>query len=269
MASVWLTYAWSDNAAGDIDYYAQELVATGLDVRLDRWNLRAGARLWDQIAEFITDPSQSDGWLLIATQASLGSEACKEEFAYALDRALHTRGADFPVIALFTSRVERDLIPPGIRTRLHVSTADPDWKERVAAAVERRPLNVGRATIEPYLITIHPLPVATSPRRFAIELRPRAGGWYPAIVAFPLAEKEHVDPVLRSGPPNRVPRGGIEMGSEGACDDDQFWCMRLDIEVSPTRSCYLFCAAIPSRFTFGTSGGEPQYQATYATPAQA
>ncbi len=92
--SIWITYAWNDNVDGDVDFTAQELIRKGLDVKLDRWNLTAGKRLWGQIESFIQDPSKSDGWLLYATQASLGSQACKEEFAYALDRALHTRGGN-------------------------------------------------------------------------------------------------------------------------------------------------------------------------------
>src|ERR1700675_589149 len=104
--TVWLTYAWADNSSGDIDFIGQELQQAGLIVKLDRWNIGAGKRLWDQIDSFITDPAQSDAWLLVATSASLASEACKEEFAYALDRALRTRGGDYPVIALFSGPVD-------------------------------------------------------------------------------------------------------------------------------------------------------------------
>ena len=89
--SVWLTYAWEDNTDGDVDFIAQELIGCGLDVKLDRWNLTAGKRLWEQIESFIQDRSESDAWVLYATQASLGSEACKEEFAYALDRSSLSR----------------------------------------------------------------------------------------------------------------------------------------------------------------------------------
>src|SRR5215813_6715471 len=103
--AVWMTYAWDDNKSHDVDFAAQELEAAGLEVKLDRWNLQAGNRLWDQIADFIQDQTKSDGWLLYATQASLGSEKCREEFAYALDRALETRGESYPVIALFPSPV--------------------------------------------------------------------------------------------------------------------------------------------------------------------
>jgi len=81
-------------------------------------------------------PDQCDAWLLHAMQSSLGSEACREEYAYALDRAWKSRGAAFPVIALFPATVDEALIPAGIRIRLHVSLRDPDWKERIVAAAE-------------------------------------------------------------------------------------------------------------------------------------
>ena len=78
MNSVWITYAWEDNKNRDVDFAAQELSGAGLDVKLDRWNLDAGKRLWEQIEHFIQDDSLSDGWLLYATQSSLGNEKCKE-----------------------------------------------------------------------------------------------------------------------------------------------------------------------------------------------
>ena len=124
MATIWITYAWADNQAGDVDFIAQELEVAGLKVKLDRWNIQAGVRLWDQITEFIQGPDQCDAWLLVATQVSLGSEPCREEYAYALDRALNSRGTTFPVIALFPATVDQSLIPAGIRTRLHVSLRD-------------------------------------------------------------------------------------------------------------------------------------------------
>jgi len=88
MGTIWMTYAWVDNQAKDIDFIAQEIGATGITVKLDRWNLKTGIRLWDQIENFIQNPAECDGWLLVATQASMGSEPCREEYAYALDRRL-------------------------------------------------------------------------------------------------------------------------------------------------------------------------------------
>ncbi len=33
MATIWITYAWADNQSGDVDFIAQELVASGLKVK--------------------------------------------------------------------------------------------------------------------------------------------------------------------------------------------------------------------------------------------
>lgn len=43
-----------------MDYYAQELEKAGLDVKLDRWNIQAGSRLWEQIDRFISGENESD-----------------------------------------------------------------------------------------------------------------------------------------------------------------------------------------------------------------
>lgn len=137
MPSLWITYAWADNRDSDVDFLAQELGRAGLSVKLDRWNLSGGRRLWDQIADFITNSTQSDGWAIYATQNSLGSEPCREELAYGLKRALESRNESYPVIALFPGPVDITILPASLSTRLCVSTTDPDWKERIVAAVER------------------------------------------------------------------------------------------------------------------------------------
>ena len=53
MAALWVTYAWADNRDNDVDFVVQELSAAGLTVKLDRWNIVAGRRLWDQFDNFI------------------------------------------------------------------------------------------------------------------------------------------------------------------------------------------------------------------------
>ena len=181
MATIWLTYAWEDNRNQDVDYVAQELIRAGVNVRLDRWAIGAGLRLWEQIENFIMNPSESDGWLLYATANSLGSEPCKEEFSFALLRALETRGTTFPVIGLFPSPIDHGLIPASIRNRLYVSTTDPDWKERIVAATEGRQPNIARHEIQPYFLEVHQL----GENQFAIEVRPRAGVWRPFLAEYP------------------------------------------------------------------------------------
>jgi len=262
--SIWLTYAWNDNVEGDVDFAAQELTRAGLGVKLDRWNLTAGRRLWEQIEAFIQDPSKSDAWLLYATQASLGSQPCKEEFAWALDRALHTRGEDFPVIALFPAPVDSDLIPAGIRTRLFVSLTDPDWKERIVAAVEQRQPSIAKPEVEPYALTIHEL----GDERYAIEVRPRGGTWAPFIAGIPMSDKVRVSPRLHHGAAKRPPTGGIIttvlFGSGGQVSTDgKWWLLFAANEATPTQSYYVICKNLPSQLIFGVNGGSPQYQYSF------
>ena len=120
MAVVWLTYSWADNEDQDVDYIAQELTRAGLTVRLDRWELEAGKRLWEQIAGFVGGPARTDAWIL-STGNSLSSERCKEELYYAVERALATWGDPFPIVALFSSTADIDLLPPALKIRLNIS----------------------------------------------------------------------------------------------------------------------------------------------------
>jgi hypothetical protein len=252
MATIWITYAWVDNQSGDVDFIAQELEAAGLKVKLDRWNIKAGIRLWDQIEQFIQTPSQCDAWLLIATQASLGSEPCREEYAYALDRALTSRGTTFPVVALFPATIERDLIPAGIRTRLYVSLKDPDWKERIVAAAENRDVIVQRQQVAPYHLTVHRQ--AAPSTGFVIEVRPRAGSWSPFIAAIPISEKDRARLHIMYGAPGRVPAGGALFGYREGTNGDWAFCFAQN-EATPTMSYYLSCLELPSKLLFGTDGG--------------
>ncbi len=259
MSSVWITYAWDDNKDRDVDFCAQELVKAGLDVKLDRWNLGAGKRLWEQIEHFIQDPSLSDGWVLYATQISLGNEKCKEEFAYALDRALDKRGGDFPIIALFPASVDKELIPAGIKTRLFVSITDPDWKERIVAAVQRRSPSITKTLAEPYALAIH-----QSGEQLAIEVRPRGGTWSPFIAGIPIAEKDTVSPHLGFGAAKRIPGAFMLMScGEGTSNDGKLWIMTAGNEATPTQSYYIFCKKLPSLLIFGVNGSPPQYQVTF------
>ena len=258
MATVWITYAWKDNEHGDVDFVAQELGRSGVTVKLDRWNLAAGKRLWEQIDSFISRPDQSDAWLLIATDNSLASEPCKEELAYALDRALKVRGAHFPVIALFLSRAEPSLISTAIRSRLYVSVTDPDWKERVVAAVKGRAHNVNRPDVQPFYCKVHS-PVGMR-KKYAVELRPRAGVWAPFLAGIPHAEKGVVQPSIMFGPRDRPTDSGmLTMCGDEPSPDGSMWLMFAGNQSTPTESYYVWCNALPSQLRFGVNGREPQY----------
>jgi len=261
MNSIWITYAWDDNKDGDVDFAAQEL-GTGLDVKLDRWNLSAGKRLWEQIEHFIQDDSLSDGWLLYATQASLGNEKCKEEFAYALDRALEKRGDDYPIIALFPASVDKELIPAGIKVRLFVSLTDPDWKERIIAAIERRSPAITKPQVEPYALTVHQLG-----EQYAIEVRPRAGTWSPFMMGILMSEKDRISPHLHHGaakhPPTGIIMTSLNSYREKISNDGILWLSSAANEATPTQSYYILCQDLPSFLIFGIDGGSPQYQVKF------
>ncbi len=257
MATVWITYAWDDNQDRDVDFVAQELRAAGLTVKLDRWDIGAGRRLWEQIENFIINPTASDAWLLIATNNSLQSEPCKEEFAYALQRALDRRGSSYPVIALFLASVDEGLIPAGISTRLFVSITDPDWKERIVAAAEGRSPKIRPSGVEPYVVRIHENAGHT---RYAIEVRPRAGVWAPFFAAVPFAEKDTIAPSIMIGPRD-VPTGGGMLLNTGQnrSNDGVWWVMAAGNQANPTTSYYIWCKSLPTQLAFGVKGGQPQY----------
>lgn len=256
MKTLWITYSWEDNKNGDIEFIAQELEKVGIDVKLDRWTIQAGKRLWEQIDMFITNPNKCDAWALIATQSSLGSESCKEEVAYALDRALNTRGQSFPLVGIFPASVDKGLIPSVIKTRLYVSLKDDDWVERIKSSLEDRIPNIPRSTLEPYSIEFR----KTSDGRDAIELRPRAGTWAPFICAVPLREKNTLQPSILIGPKGNVPMGGmLTMAGVGESDDKEWWYMFAGNEATPTMSYFLFCNELPSQIIFGINNGQPLF----------
>lgn len=251
MANIWLTYAWVDNDDGDVDYVAQELETFGVAVHLDRWDLNAGQRLWDQIGSKISDSSVTQAWVFYATASSLQSEACREELAYALDRALSARG-EFPIIALFPGPIDSGLIPPSIRVRLYISLTDDVWKERIKAAAEGRAADITRPLLKPYSLTVHP--PKTEGGMYQIEVRPRAGTWVPFVAAVPMDEKEVLEPSIHHGP-----KGGqlvasmmmVPVPGEMASSDGKWWMMRANNQATPTESYYLQCRRIPSVILFG------------------
>lgn len=262
MATVWITYAWVDNQHGDVDFVAQELERIGLSVKLDRWNISAGRRLWEQIERFICEHDQSDAWLLVATNNSLASEPCKEEFAYALDRALRSRGDAFPVIALFLTHTDPTLIPASIRTRLHVSITDPDWKDRIVAASEGRVHAASKPNIQAYYLNVHRLHGRSKP--LAIEVRPRAGVWAPFIVGIPMIEKEKVNPSIMIGPRDLPTDSGMLINcGEGPSPDKSMWLMHAGNQSTPTESYYIWCKDLPSKLIFGVNGRDAQFTVTF------
>lgn len=115
---IWITYSWADNDEGDFDYLVQELEKAGISALYDKIALIAGRRLWQQIATKIEKEPLS-GWAYLITPQSVSSEACQEELGYALQRALETKGKEFPLIGLLHQVSIKD-VPLALRIRLCV-----------------------------------------------------------------------------------------------------------------------------------------------------
>ena len=134
---LWITYAWSDNDEGDFDYLVQELGRNSVPALYDKIALVPGRRRWAQIAKKIEEEPLS-GRAYLVTPHSLSSEACQEELAYALQRALESKGEEFPLIGLL-HQVSIGDVPLALRVRLCVNLANPDWIEELRAGVLGQP----------------------------------------------------------------------------------------------------------------------------------
>lgn len=133
---LWITYAWLDNDDGDFDHLLNQLTTAGIDAIYDKIALIPGQRLWEQIASRIAE-GDLGGWAYLLTPNSLSSQPCREELAYALDRALGTQGQDFPLIGLL-HQVPIAEVPVALRIRLCVDLSGPDWIEMIRAGLEHR-----------------------------------------------------------------------------------------------------------------------------------
>jgi hypothetical protein len=168
---MWITYAWIDDKAGDFSYLAQQLEAAGVEAKYDRITLIPGRRrLWEQIADQILK-GDIDGWGYLVTRESILSEPCREELAYALDRAMKAKGDGFPIIGLIHGVPFED-VPAALRVRLCVPLSSPNWLEEVKAGLENRPPRIPSQPRRKYVWTIHG-PYLGDPALTAIEVRPR------------------------------------------------------------------------------------------------
>lgn len=182
MSKLWLTYAWADNEQSDVDFILKEMKGAGLEVRFDRAQLLVGQPLWRQIDREIADPNLQ-AWAIYVTEASLRSEPCQEELAYALDRALRTRGSNFPLIGIFPSPIDRSFIPSALATRLYVDLRSPDWLERIVDGVNRRPNEETFDDVQNEVFIWHPRGSG-----WCLEARPRAGRWVNPLIGVENAE---------------------------------------------------------------------------------
>jgi len=249
---LWITYAWVDNDKEDVDYVVQELEKAGLDVKIDKYQIRAGHRLWEQIDKHISNPNESDGWAIYITQNSLKREACREELAYALDRALESRENDYPIIGIFPESLGIDTIIPGaIKTRLYVSLKDKNWLERIVAAVEGREIRIERNEILPFYLKIHSVA-----NKNIIEVGPRTGSWSPFVFGYPNYESEDLIITIalaKRGDVSMFERGIItsRLGDVQHGDFDGFYFRRSSTMVDPTTSYFIWVNDLPSEILFG------------------
>jgi hypothetical protein len=254
MTTLWLTYAWKDNEDQQVDYIIAELQRAGLTVGFDRARLIPGQRLWDQLDQAISDPTRSDAWAIYVTRNSLNSEPCLEELAYALDRALRTRGQRFPVIGIFPEPLDRSIIPSAIATRLYVDLRDPDWARKVVAGANLRTPEVATEAA-PYIIQEYRENGAQ-----VLEVRPRAGRWYPFMVLVPASERELLRNVAY-GPAGRPPSACMVSTNEvdlRNLDGRHYKGTRIGHAVDHLNSAYVYLWARPSELLFGPSDG-PAY----------
>jgi hypothetical protein len=179
---IWITYSWADNDEGDFDYLVQELEKAGLSALYDKIALIPGRKLWQQIAAKIEKEPLS-GWAYLITPQSLSSKACQEELSYALQRALETKGEEFPLIGLLHQISIRD-VPLALRIRLCVNLANPDWIEEIRAATLGRPPQTPLRQQPTVVVKIHTNYLG-DPNATAVEFRPRFGELTYWRIAFP------------------------------------------------------------------------------------
>lgn len=139
-----------------------------------------------------------------------------------------------------------------------MSVTDPDWKERIVAAAEGRDHQVVRKSIDPFHLQVHENQPGN--KRFAIEVRPRAGVWAPFLAAIPLSEKESVNPSIMIGPRSVPTSSGmlVNTGSEENTQHD-LYIMVAGNQATPTQSYFVWCDQLPSNLIFGVNNGAPQY----------
>lgn len=250
MTKLWLTYAWKDNESEQIDYVIQTLGAAGLDVGFDRAHLTPGQRLWPQLDRAITDPKLSDAWAIYATKNSLSSEACLEELAYALDRALRSRGSAFPIIGIFPEPLDRSMVPSAIATRLYVTLQDPCWAKKVVAGAKMIVPPPATKFVAPHFLEAH-----IEDGKLILELRPRAGRWHPFVVLVPSSQRDRLINV-GYGPSGGPPRVSMVLGMSDVEAGGAYNGVQIENPVDPLNSAYVYFSSSPTEVLFGQRGEE-------------
>jgi hypothetical protein len=248
---LWITYAWSDNVEGDFDYLVQELSRAGLAAQYDKISLVPGRKLWAQIADRISSAPLS-GWAYLITQNSLASAACKEELAYALQRALEAKGEEFPLIGLLHGVSIRD-VPMPLRVRICVNLANPDWIEEIRAALTGKPPQRAASERSEFVWTLRDAYLG-KPGITALELRPRFGERRYWRLAFPSDGPQPIS--WGVGPSNGggigSDKSSIVEGEWGDIGGAPMKFVGCGDAISASASAYaVFAGKLPKRFFFG------------------
>jgi hypothetical protein len=249
---LFLTYAWIDDEGGDFTFIVQLLTDAGLGVQFDKVSLVGGRPLWPQLAARITDPNL-DAWGMLVTRSSLESNACMEEYDIALNRAIGSRGRQFPLIAL-AHGVRFEDLPPNLRIRLGVSTSDPHLAERVVAAVEGRFPQIPTPTLSPIFVAWRRIG-----NMKVLEVRPRLGQMAAWRVAF---STQHQTSFVRFA---EGPSGGPEeaMVKQGGVSDvrGDYYVVGANGPIGDRLSAYLyFRGNTPGEVLVGEEGKESWYR---------
>ncbi len=241
---IWLTYAWKDNEDNDVDHIVSELQKTGLDVGFDRVELLAGRRLWDQIDAAITSPDVS-AWAIYVTENSLKSEPCREELAYALDRALRVRGAIFPLIGLFAGDFDASLIPSALATRLCINLHHNEWGQQVYDAA--RGVNTSALN--------NPMPFGHKLHKvdngFVLEVWPRTGTWSPTVAV--VSQDEEALLTYHCPSPRGV-LGGMVMMTCGEGRQQGCFGRVFNEPVNNSTTAHIYLSSLPRWIEFGQMG---------------
>ncbi len=212
--TLWITYAWLDNEDGDFNYLVSALSEAGVSARYDERVLIPGQRLWDQIANQI-ERDDLNGWAYLLTRHSISSQACREELAYALNRALRSRGSDFPLIGLL-HQLPMTEVPAPLRSRLCVDLGDSDWVEKVRAGLEKQPPFLMSVDTTNLKCRVHN-PYLGDPNLYAVEFAPRFGEIHYWRIAYPGVGLQPVQKGI--GPAGGAGRSGVLQNSlEGSTE---------------------------------------------------
>jgi hypothetical protein len=111
---------------------------------------------------------------------------------------------------------------------------DPDWKERIKAAVERRAPTIAPRNIEPFALTVHR---GHPSGKIIVEVRPRAGVWAPVFAAVPFGEREASRPWIMVEPAGVITGMGMVASIfEGQSKDGAWWGTGIQGQATPSQS---------------------------------